>query len=214
MTTSKNFDTQPKMVEFPYFKTFDSLIGFNKRNKKAKFDPALKEEWEIGPDGKGHFVNPSEAKAKKLARAEAMAKGKTIRNLDKEPMRAKPFKNDTFFTVSEIAKYCWEHAPSLHGKFTDRKQFLAKLKEDKAYREHCNAKMIAKLGKNKAALEPKKVELEKDPVKIADYFIAHPKFREWFKDVKSPTDFRRMVSKNPEQAEKLARIMYNEKNSK
>lgn len=197
MTTSKNFDTQPKAVEFPYFRTFDSLVGFIGKNKKKKFSKALKEEY------------PADVKEK-------IASGKLrARNLDKDPLRAKPFKNDTFFTVDEIAKYCWDNSTKLQGKFEDKKALLATLKSNKKFRELCNAKMIERIGKNKKALEPeKKPALEKDPYKIADYFFNHPVYKVWFKDLKNISDLRRMISKNPEQAEKLARIMYNENKKK
>ena len=218
MTTSKNFDTQPKAIDFPYFRTFDELIGFNKKNKKRRFDKVLKEEWEIDPEtGKGYFVSPAEAKAKKKAASDSMFKGKHVRDLDKEPLRAKPFKNDTFFTVNEIAKYCWEHSSELKGRYEEKKDFIADLKKNKKLRDLCNFKMIQKLGKNKAALETKvteKIELEKDPYKIADYFFNHPTYKKWFSDLKSVKDLRRMIIKDPKQGEKLALIMYNENNKK
>ena len=51
MVTSAEFDKVLVPVDYQkdvLFRTFDSLIGFNKKNKKGKFMKAIKEEWENG----------------------------------------------------------------------------------------------------------------------------------------------------------------------
>lgn len=51
MVTSSEFDKVLVPVDYQnnvIFRTFDNLIGFNKKNKKGKFMKAIKEEWENG----------------------------------------------------------------------------------------------------------------------------------------------------------------------
>lgn len=51
MVTSSEFDNVLVPVDYQnnvLMRTFDSLIGFNKKNKKGKFMKAIKEEWENG----------------------------------------------------------------------------------------------------------------------------------------------------------------------
>lgn len=196
MTTSKNFDTQVKDLSPVYIRNFENLIGFTKKTKGKKFIKALKEEY------------PADIKEK-------IASGKlTVKNLDKDPIRSKAFKNDTFFTVKEIAKYCWENSTKIQGKFADEKALLSTLKANKSFRHLCNDKMIEKLGKNKDALYVKKEpKVEIDAYKLADHFFNNPKYP-MFNDIKSVGDLRRMIAKDPEQAKKLVMIMNNEKKGK
>lgn len=196
MTTSKNFDTQVKDFGHTYFRDFENLVGFTKKTKGKKFTKALKEEY------------PADVKEK-------IASGKmTVRNLDKNPLRSKPFKNDTFFTVKEIAKYCWENSTKLQGKFADEKALLATLKSNKKFRHLCNDKMVERIGKNKEALvsTKKTVTPKIDAFKVADYFWKNHK--DWFNDLKSVHDLRRMIVNDPEQGQKLVRIMNNESKKK
>lgn len=196
MTTSKNFDTQVKDLSPVYIRNFESLIGFTKKTKGKKFAKALKEEY------------PADIKEK-------IASGKiTVRNLDKDPIKSKPFKNDTFFTVKEIAKYCWENSTKIQGRFADEKALLSTLKTNKQFRHLCNDKMIEKIGKNKSALYSKKEEkVEVDADKLAKHFFNNPKYP-MFNDIKRIEDLRRMIAKNPDQAKKLVMIMNNEKKGK
>lgn len=196
MTTSKNFDTQVKDLGPTYIRNFENLIGFTKKTKGKKFVKALKEEY------------PADIKAK-------IASGKmTVRNLDKDPLRSKPFKNDTFFTVKEIAKYCWENSTKIQGRFENEQALLSTLKSNKSFRHMCNDKMVEKIGKNKNALYTKKEpKLEIDADKLAKHFFKNPKYS-FFDDIKTIGDLRRMIEKNPEQAKKLVMIMKNEAKSK
>lgn len=71
MVTSAEFDKVLVPVDYQkdvYFRTFDSLAGFNKKNKKGKFMKAIKEEWTYDPKtGKQVYVDRQKANDEKTA---------------------------------------------------------------------------------------------------------------------------------------------------
>lgn len=71
MVTSAEFDKVLVPVDYQkdvLFRTFDTLIGFNKKNKKGKFMKAIKEEWTYDPKtGKQVFVDRQKASDEKTA---------------------------------------------------------------------------------------------------------------------------------------------------
>lgn len=67
MVTSAEFDEVLVPVDYQkdvLMRTFDSLIGFNKKNKKGKFMPAIKEEWVYDPVTKKSVFRDREAERK------------------------------------------------------------------------------------------------------------------------------------------------------
>ena len=67
MVTSAEFDEVLVPVDYQkdvLVRTFDTLIGFNKKNKKGKFMPAIKEEWVYDPVTKKSVFRDREAERK------------------------------------------------------------------------------------------------------------------------------------------------------
>ncbi len=131
MVTSSEFDEVLVPVDYQnnvLMRTFDTLIGFNKKNKKGKFMKAIKEEWE-----NGHWVEKTEAQKRSEARSKEIQdkiKNGTIKviNLDAKKSKSKP-------AVTATAK--------------KQKTAEEKAKENELYKGH----LINKVGKTNAQIQ-------------------------------------------------------------
>lgn len=185
MVTSSEFDKVLVPVDYQnnvLMRTFDNLIGFNKKNKKGKFMKAIKEEWE-----NGKWVE------KTTAQKEAEARHKAIQD---------KLNSGVMKIVSLDKKKKTEPKTTAEKKATEKKIYTGTLinkigKTEAQIRKDLNDKISGKT-KSKEK-EPNDTHYTID--EIVDYAYAHSKsIREKFA---SDIAFKQALIKNEKLRKKL-----------
>ena len=193
-------------------------LDAKKKPKVEKTDSEKKTEIKKKAEGKelyaGTLVN-KKGKTLEQIEKEAREKIRVPRAIRKEIVEP----GDTHYTCQELAKKFYTHSAAVREKFASELDLLNRLLVDEKLRKKLDEKRINKYGhktdeemrKSRKASAPKeKIELEKDPSKITDWFWAkkdEPDFKVLFPGVTS----RYMLSKAIENDERgikfFAKIM-------